>query len=243
MTRRHLLGALAAGAAGLALVGCNTPVEDIGFIWQTPYYAKLKVEVDTPEGVRSGFSVIEVKWAKSNQSFHVRGEAVAVDLPGGQTLFALLRSSASVDWAAYVHENVNLEGDVAADDDFYRRIAADRAVWPVKRRQKVRVDVIDNYPIFVRFRDLRDPKSVEQVNPDDLAATFGKGFALKSLTVQMTDEPVTVGIEKRLAVPFWQTWGAIHKREMDKGSINANPYFSSFSAQLNRDDFIKELTK
>lgn len=198
MGRRGLLGILAAGVAMLSLGGCNTPVEDIGFIWQTPYYAKLKVEVETPEGVRSGYSVIEVKWSKSNQSFHVRGEAVAVDLPGGQTLFALLRSSASVDWAAYLHENVILEDDVATNADIYRRIAADRAVWPVARRQKIRVDVIDNYPIFVRFRDLRDPKSVEQVDPDDLAATFGKGFALKSLTVQMIDAPVTAGIEKRL---------------------------------------------
>ena len=55
-----------------------------------------------------------------------------------------------------------------------------------------------SFPYLVRFRDLADPKSVEEVKPGDLAASFGKGYALKGLTIQMTDAPVTVGIEKRL---------------------------------------------
>ncbi|HBM06154.1 MAG TPA: hypothetical protein DD369_11230, partial [Erythrobacter sp.] len=54
------------------------------------------------------------------------------------------------------------------------------------------------YPMLVTFGDLDDPASVERVDPDDLAATFGEGVRLKRITVQITDDPVTSGIEQRL---------------------------------------------
>lgn len=54
------------------------------------------------------------------------------------------------------------------------------------------------YPMLVTFTDLSDPTSVAEVDPDDLAATFGKGVRLKRITVQITDDPVTTGIEERL---------------------------------------------
>jgi hypothetical protein len=197
MTRRGLMGYLA-GAAAVVLSGCSLNPDDMGFLWQKPYYAKLQVEVDTPQGVKSGASVIEVTWDKANKGFKVRGEAVAVDLPGGQTVFALLRSKSSVDWAAYLHENVKLDGPIETHEELYRKVAADRRVWPVKRRAVTAISDVDNYPYFVRFKDAANPKSVEQVDPDNLAKSFGAGYRLKSLTVQMTGEPVTTGIEKRL---------------------------------------------
>src|SRR3546814_16079322 len=57
----------------------------------------LTVEVETPTGVRSGSSVIETTITKgprtgqgSGLTATMKGEAVAVDLGSGQTLFALL---------------------------------------------------------------------------------------------------------------------------------------------------------
>jgi hypothetical protein len=173
--------------------------------------------------MKSGASVIEVTWDKANKGFKVRGEAVAVDLPGGQTVFALLRSKSSVDWAAYLHTNVNLDGPIDTHEELYRKVAADRRVWPIKRREVSAIHDVDNYPYFVRFKNMADPKSVEQVDPDDLAKTFGAGFKLKSLTVQMTDEPVTVGIEKRLG---WLT-------EMDRHDFNRDgPFDEKYPAFL-----------
>lgn len=129
----------------------------------------------------------------------MRGEAVAVDLPGGQTLFVLLRSAASADWAAYLHENVKLGVPVANAEEFYRRIAADRQVSPVNRRRKTAIEDSDNYPWFVRFRDAADrenmsSRSIPMISP----RASGAGYRLKSLTVQMSDAPVTTGIEQRL---------------------------------------------
>lgn len=199
--RRTVLGVLASGAAVL-LSGCDVNSPTMGFVWEEPYYAKLKAEIDTPAGVKSGYSVIEVKWDKGGKGYNVRGEAVAVDLPKGETLFVLLLSPSNVDWAARLHDNISRD-ELVAGGDYYPSIARNRSVWPVQRTKKYFGDteVYDNSPYFVRFRDIKDPKSVEQVDPDNLTKSFGPGYRLKSLTVQMTDEPVTVGIEKRLPKP------------------------------------------
>ncbi|MEL7519551.1 MAG: hypothetical protein AAFN48_11435, partial [Pseudomonadota bacterium] len=76
------------------------------------YRYRLTVEVDTPEGLKTGSGVIEVERDAASAVVNpsaavlrtrIRGEAVAVDLPGGQTLYALLRSAGGdVDWAARV---------------------------------------------------------------------------------------------------------------------------------------------
>lgn len=200
MARRKVLSAIAGCAAAL-LCGCDVNSPTMNYIWQEPHYPKLKVEVETPEGIKTGYSVIEVKWNKAGRGFNVRGEAVAVDLPKGQTLFVLLGANASVDWAAYLHQIVKLENSPKDQALYYSRIAANRQVWAIPRTKEYfgNKELHDNYPYFVRFRDINDPKSVEQVDPDDLAKIFGSSVKLKSFTLQMTDEPVTVGIEKRLS--------------------------------------------
>jgi hypothetical protein len=53
----------------------------------------------------------------------------------------------------------------------------------------------------VTFGDIKDPTSVARVDPDDLAASFGAGVKLKAITVEITDDAVTTGIEKRLPRP------------------------------------------
>jgi hypothetical protein len=203
MTRRGIFGLVLGLASTSLLAACDNSVTSKTF---PPIRYKLTAEVDTPHGVKTGHSVIEVQWSMSGSmfgtqggsGFNVTGEAVAVDLAPGQTLFALLRSDTDVDWAAYVPENVPVvEKDesgvkdrgakMAATQRYLDRLRANHGVYPVKKR-----------PYFVRFRDLRDPKTVEEVDPDDLAKSYGGGYRLKALTVQMTDEPVTMGIESRL---------------------------------------------
>ena len=52
--------------------------------------------------------------------------------------------------------------------------------------------------MLVTFDDPADPTSVKLVDADDLATTFGRGVSLKRITLQMTGDPVTTGIGKRL---------------------------------------------
>lgn len=71
---------------------------------------QLTVEVDTPEKLSSGASVIEAKQAlvragsgQVNQYVEprVRGQAVAVGLSGNKQLLVLLRSQSDVGWEIY----------------------------------------------------------------------------------------------------------------------------------------------
>ncbi len=89
MRRRNVLGLLGAGASALALSGCLT--KTIKFRW------RLTVEVLTPDGLKSGSSVLETQFSDSTRMpwgrFTSRfiGEAAEVVLPGKGSLFALLQ--------------------------------------------------------------------------------------------------------------------------------------------------------
>jgi hypothetical protein len=173
------------------------------------YRYRLTVEVETPEGVKTGSSVIAVKQtlgraggapASSQIYTRVRGEAVAVDLPGGQTLFALLRSQSSNDWAAGIVPALAPQmvdpGGAARFDGvlLLEGVAEVPRFFPPTQLLGRR----SGYPMLVTFGDVSDPTSVELVDPDDLAASFGEGVKLKRITVELTDDPVTTGIEGRL---------------------------------------------
>jgi hypothetical protein len=53
-------------------------------------------------------------------------------------------------------------------------------------------------PMLVRFRDASEPTTVEQVQPAELAEAFGPGTSLRGVTVEMTNDPVSAGIERHL---------------------------------------------
>lgn len=222
--------------ATLALAGCDS--DSLGRKYPA-YRYRLTAVVETPEGARTGSSVIEVHWTEAGPAFgiqsgagySVHGEAVAVDLPGGQTLFVLLRSSDNSDWAAWALQ------DVVPNVKDLR--GADRQPHSVPRQVEVLHEQVDNYPMFVRFANSADPMSVEQVAPEDLAKAFGSGYRLKSLTVQVTDDAVTTGIAKKLGDNFWVLWGAQHKAEMVKGDPSRNSFFKSLAGTLSRNDFVK----
>jgi hypothetical protein len=173
------------------------------------YRYRLTVEVETPEGLKTGSSVIEVKQrlvragsSPANMAVErrVRGEAVAVDLPGGRTLFALLRSDNNVDWASYVMQTLapHSESETFAQQLDNMLLLEGEIVLPRTFPPVGHLEERSAYPMLVTFGDLDDPTSVERVDPDDLAATFGDGVSLKRITVQVTDDPVTSGIERRL---------------------------------------------
>ena len=200
----------------IVLAGCGSSDESSGMTARGYFFAahrfRLTVEVETPEGMRRGSSVIQVRWSIS--SYEIDGEAVAVALPDGQTLFVLLRSEAqeSADWAGFastwVPQNIQdawvlprREKDASQIDKgkyFWEQVAEYRGTVPVPRTQKMPWGEIDNYPYFVRFKDIRDPSSVEMVDPDNLAGSFGPGYRLVSLTATFTADPVTHNIENML---------------------------------------------
>ena len=184
----------------LAACGDDTPT----------YRYRLTVEVNTPAGLRTGSSVIEVSTRRvrlgmdpgsNGLDWKTRGEAVAVDMPDGRTLFALLRSENDIDWSSRVMFMLapNYRGE-GATEHRYDALVRDRylktlpRMWP----RTGHLDRRSAYPMLVTFGDVDDPTSVALVDPDELAASFGDGVTLRRITVQITDDPVSTGIQKLL---------------------------------------------
>jgi len=53
-------------------------------------------------------------------------------------------------------------------------------------------------PDLVTFDDIKDPKTVALVDPDDLQATLGPGITWNEITLEMTGEPITNGLVTKL---------------------------------------------
>lgn len=217
----RIVHAIWVALAALALPSCAL-VED-----KAPDYRyRLTVEVQTPEGLRSGSSVIEVRQtlvrAGSSPAHlaverRVTGDAVAVDLPGGRTLFALLRSKNGMDWASLVFPKLapQRRGEPFADQLDNVLDVTGKQVLPRMWPPRLFVPESEAYPLLVTFTDHTDPTTVTEINPDDLAADFGGGVKLKRITVELTDERATRGIEERLK---WlpQVQGALVHVPMDE---------------------------
>lgn len=166
---------------------------------------KMTVEVETPEGLKSGSAVHEIRASVKkhlglippSRDMHTIGEAVAVDLPNQQTLFMLIPSPDRVaqcldpqwrnDWVESTKRIASGEPPTSP------------VVYPVGTIERGPTGLPRQVGgLFVRFRDANDPSSVEEVNPADLGGAFGAGYALRRITVQKVDEPVTSGLEQRL---------------------------------------------
>jgi len=231
--------------AALMLPGCAVAedVED-----RAPDYRyRLTVEVETPEGLRTGSSVIQVEQSIGRTTMdgfgeqvflRIRGEAVAVDLPDGRTLYALLRSGGDVEWAARVIPFLSpaAEDENPLDDLL---LLEGKKELPRKWSAQGPFNNVSAYPMMVTFGDLTDPTSVTEVDPDDLAASFGAGVKLKRITVELTNDPVTTGIAERL--------GWLEEVGRARGSLIPNPpkYLSEAKPidLVSPNDFSTELFK
>lgn len=163
--------------AALTLAGCQD---------RTAWNQKLTVTVETPSRDVTGTSVSEVvamfgqiPGSASEVNYQLRGEATMVEVAPGRYLFALLgeRDAERLYIAVY---GMNFA-------DRGRKLAALPSVKDVKTLDP------GNYPLLVTFDDVNDPKTVKRVDPADLAASFGPGHALKSITLEITDEKVAAG--------------------------------------------------
>jgi hypothetical protein len=191
-------------AIGLVLVvlkGCG------GELFGVSWNRKLTVTVTTPAGEVSGAAVqgetlsSKKGWftppEASGSSYGQSGEAVVVDLGSGRYLFAL-RGEPPHSFAIFFPGKAPLE--------VREQLKALRQTREVPR---------DEYPMLVTFGDITDPKTVKQVDPTNLAASFGPGYALKSITLEITDKKVTEGeVEKVLG---WL--GEFYDKHLDGNTI------------------------
>lgn len=193
------------------------------------YRYRMTVEVETPEGLKTGSSVIQVIGDEASQyalspgrlTYRIFGEAVAVDLPNGKKLFALLSKpngapDNAATYAPIAYDAPYFENDYQLKLTQWLKKQHGVAVLPPHDPRDVMRSYMEgstkvthlgplpvdpearNYPMLVTFGDLNDPRTVVAVDARHIDRTFGQGFKLRRILLQMTDAPVTRELEKRL---------------------------------------------
>ena len=191
----------AMGAAGaLGVLGLLALFAYVAFKIAYPtirvrYRLTLEAEVDGE--IATGNGVVEVSHALRPDFLplmiavakRARGEAVALDIRGRGSVYALLRAGDDrLSDAIHLIPHAWGQSQIVRHDDIARLLAI---------RGKVDLP-IDRLPALVRFRDAADPTSAEAVEPNDFEASFGPGVRLLRASMEITDDPITWSLPRRL---------------------------------------------
>jgi hypothetical protein len=187
----------------------------------TSYRFRITLNVDTPQGLKSGSSVMEVQdrrypaWTTlgsgTGQS-SLTGEAVFVDLGPGASgnprnviaLLALGPQGENVDFYLLPSLAFGRLWKQKVDSANYRGSGGELPKLPVGTNAELSGDLI---PTLVTFVDLNDPNTARTVRPDGFSQAFGPSFALHDAKIEMVSagtwpltllgfsgEPLTRGI-------------------------------------------------
>lgn len=189
--------------ATLGMPGCAGPRES--------YRWKLTLEAEVDGVVKRAFNVVEF-WGRSNFGSSVSGgqigEALYMDLgPQRRPLIALLTRRYDYDTPERLRkpcrwgENgprcvAQLYGLPALTSDPETKRYVGFSTF--KRQRGPRDITTDPLPDLVTFADVRDPKSAMEVDRDDPGVALACRFEWKRMTLEVTDELLTTGIEKKL---------------------------------------------
>ena len=198
-----LLAAIVVGLPLLWLGSCvfTVKMDTVRESW----HQKMELTVATPDGERRGAAVQAIEWAGfdgqtrktvenldgNSTSWNVRAEAVVVEVTPGNYLFALLRSP-----NGFVGDpGKNLSYALLKSTGTRGYVSTPEAIALIKAQpldQPIPLPP-DAVPLLVTFTDITDPTTVTRVDTANLAATFGPGVSLTSVTLAVTEDPVTEG--------------------------------------------------
>ncbi len=151
---------------------------------------KIVIEVTTPRGPVRGESVVEVRYARAPWWYPVgTGNRNGAGL-FGEAPFVVLGDSRYLFMALETPEGLSLlssfsDAPASGDSGF-------KSIWP---------------PRLIGFTNIRDANSVRNVTADNLAAAFGPGYRLLSMTAVETNTRPTKGT---LAAQFPELYRQIH---------------------------------
>lgn len=166
------------------------------------YRYKITINIETPDGIKSGSAIRELIvqqqpriTPETTSSARTRGEAVVIDMGNKGALFGLINYDSyyellyAFDYVSGAFTDKGLE--------FFDNL---------KVGQKAELTKKQYWPRLVRFKDINDPMSVEQVwgtefdvkqqehlRVDRLEDIYGAGSEIKSVTVEITDEKIKWG--------------------------------------------------
>ncbi|MEP6433216.1 MAG: hypothetical protein ABJ053_06200 [Lentilitoribacter sp.] len=199
---------------------------------------KVTVTVNTPNGEVSASSVgrmvvsekVSLGLAEAggiNSDFE--GEAVGIALPNEKYLFSLISGATSF--------SLKVFGDVPgvrknADGSF---VQWDESVKRIQNLVGAKAFPLEHLPMLVTLDDINDPASVKEVDPANLAATLGPGYALKSITLEITKEALTQG-EVEVAIDWLDS---IKNTQLDGDKYQRANAQNQFANSLNILDIIR----
>lgn len=163
------------------------------------YRYRLTVEVDTPDGAKSGSSVIEATANMQPQlltsrayNTKLKGDATFVDLGDGKNVVALLSRG---------HNALNMDAPVSLALDVFslRGCQVPMCDWiAAERLSGGRELPADLLPTLVTFSNPRDPKTARVIEPAEFSAVFGPGYRLKRVSMEFVQSPVTREVDRFL---------------------------------------------
>jgi hypothetical protein len=196
MKRRTIVGGLASlGLVGAGVYACTPQSARVRFrVIATAEVDGEKIEASsvmeryyarvTGPGSRGGYG----------ESY---GESLVLELKGRGTVFImpieLYNGSQNHIYGIALFEILGIwRGLGSLHDEDFEKLRNANGRYPFK------VESGDRLPLFVAFKDEAKPNTVFEVNPKDLAATFGPGVRFIGLEVEFTKAPMTDVLRKRL---------------------------------------------
>lgn len=190
--------------ASLGTGGC-------GLVMGTEVRYKVTVEVQDGTALRKGSSVWSWRLSRPAAALATpyngkfQGEAVAVEIGTGNILFAVLRGAAGDEGAASMLPE-RLFGDIGRVSAGERPLHSPDRIADLKdiasRQGEQRTLDCGRRPewcpMLITFADTGAPETVSQVDAANLETAFGPHVRLKRISVEVTHEPVTRGIERKL---------------------------------------------
>lgn len=182
----------------LVLPGCR---ETFRYEWNQ----RVTVVVQTPDGEVSGSGVIRASYEHSQGSpgawgqgagdswRTLAGEYPVIDLGDGRYLATVMGATITNDTNEPAPTNPGFGALVFATIDPARPDSRVAHVRSLRRAPRNEPRPIVNAPLFVTFDDPSDPLTVRRVDPDAAEDVFGPGYALKAVTIELTDDPPTEG--------------------------------------------------
>ena len=215
------------GALSL-LTGCGDKFPD--YHYKLTIYAGGKDYSSVREVRVTEISSIQSSIGKKAK-YELSGEAVVLDIPGRSApVFALLARPDDADYATYAPRVALMKfiepvpRDYGADDMDRQALELQRMVAVAGPRELPRTipspwrdgTLRQTWPFLVTFDTIADPKTVREVSPDSIG--------VERITLEITDEPVTTGIEGRL--------GWLHRYKAEGRTLNGSDGISISTNEL-----------
>lgn len=187
---------------------------------------KIIVTITTPSGDVSGESISQVHFRQgienANYGFKINGEAVAVKLDNGKYVFAGFEDNYSDGYRARDAYEQRLarknNGRIKLQDISKmkgRAVVYSRGPNGLIRKARH----FSSIPLYT-FKDTNNFSSLTRISPENLEEIFGEGYYLKSVALEITDQPLTSGVIEKI----FQQIGLISETENFPKEINYSSY-------------------